>query len=67
MQKITEIAHQLQGTPQGIAVDATCGNGFDTVFGEPCRAKEQFTHMILCIAIERTRLAADRTTNIEYH
>ena len=42
MQKITEIAHQLlkERLKEGnIVVDATCGNGFDTVFlARPCRS-----------------------------
>lgn len=74
MQKITEISHQLLKEhlkAGGIAVDATCGNGFDTVFLANLVGPKGTVHAydIQSIAIERTkRLAAELgLTNIEYH
>ncbi|HHU23563.1 MAG: class I SAM-dependent methyltransferase [Bacilli bacterium] len=74
MTKMTEIAHQLlrERLKEGnIVVDATCGNGFDTVFLANLVGPNGTVHAydIQPIAIERTKKMANELglTNIEYH
>lgn len=71
---MTDIAHRLlteRLKPGDIAIDATCGNGFDTVFLAKVVGPNGTVHAydIQSIAIENTKKLARKLglTNIIYH